>query len=188
MVQPQSAERLQSQSLRISVRNQAGLVVARTGTTDTAVLSFAAGTVTEGADSIEAVSTAANGTVVRIRTSGRYVCEIGAIKIADADTPITFGFSVDVDAAGLAAVPAFATAGMLAVVPIAAPAAALVNVPFLYTTEIDVSAEQARQVVSGVQGAQVRFHAFGAAAAPAAGLGQTPAWFAVRWVGPSNAP
>lgn len=188
MVAGQAFERLQSQQDRISVRNQAGLVAARTGTTDTSVLSFAAGTVTEGADHIEAVSTAENGTVIRIRTAGTYWCEVGALKVADADSPITFGFSVDVAAGGLNTVPAFATAGFLAVMPIAAPAAALVNVPFIYGTEIEIDAETARQVVSGVQGAQVRFHARAAAAAPAAGLAQTPAWFLVRWVGPANAP
>lgn len=188
MPEGQSFVRTQSQSSKISVRNQAGLVAARTGTVDTAVLSWAAGTTTEGADSIEAVSAAATGTVIRIRTPGVYRCEIGALKVADADTPITFGFSRDVAAGGLAAVPAFATAGMLAVMPIAAPAAALVNVPFIYSTEIEVTQADARKVVSAVQGVQVRFHAFGAAAAPAAGLAQTPCWFLVEWVGPATVP
>lgn len=185
MPQGQQFVDLQSSANTISVRNQAGLVAARTGTTDTAVLSWAAGVVTVNADAIEAVQTAANGTVIRVRTPGRYRAEIGLIKVADADNPITFGFSRDVVAGGLAAVPSFATSGMLAAQAVAAPAAAVVSPPWNYSTEVQVSQAQARQVVGGVQGVLLRFHAFGAAAAPAAGLSQA-GWYMVERVGDSD--
>lgn len=183
MPEGQAFEVLQSQADRATVRNQAGLVAAKTGTTDTAVTSWAAGTVTTGPDSIEAVQTAANGTVVRIRTAGRYRCEFGCTKLGDGDTTLTLGLSRDVAAGGLNTAPAFATAGMLIVLPTVLPAATASTVSLFYSSDIEVSPLQARQVVGGIQGVLVRFHAFGAAGAPAAGLPATPAWYFVERIG-----
>jgi hypothetical protein len=186
MPEGQNFADLQSQSSRISVLNANGLVAAKTGTTDTAVTSWTASPTTVGADSIESVQTAALGTTIRIRTAGIYRATFQCAKLGDADSVITFGFSKNVAAGGLAAAPAYATAGMLWVLPVTLPAATASTIPVFYTVDFEVTQAEARTVVSAVQGAQIRFHAFGAAGAPAAGLPATPAKFEVAWLKPAT--
>lgn len=184
----------QSQSARVAVRNQGILTPARVGAVNTAVLLFQSLPTTPGIgylfglDYIEQINDDDLGTQVRIRAPGQYVIELGLLVVGQ-DAPLnpTVGVSVDVEAAGLVSVPSFAIDGMLDVWPTLLPLGEQFGLKI--TTEIEVTQEEARRVVGGVQGRVVRFHAAaedeGEPTAPGASIAQEPSWFQIRRVADS---
>ena len=149
-----------------------GLVALRTGTINTAVLHWAAGGtgVIGGSDAISLVNSTTLGSSVEIRTPGIYVAELGALLVGD-ELAATIGISQDVAAAGLANPPSFAIAGFLDALPGNIPVATGITYPLKVPTTFEVTAVQARQVVGGVTGSVIRFHATGDAGAPGTSIG-----------------
>lgn len=194
MPQQQPYAENQSQSARVAIRNQGILTVGRVGAVNTAVLLFQSLATTpgigflQGVDWIEQVNDADLGTEVRIRAPGQYTIELG-LSVVGQDPPLnpTAGVSVDVEASGLVSVPDFAIDGMLDVWPTNLPLGESFGLKI--TTSIEVTQEEARQVVGGTQGRVVRFHAAaddgGNPIAPGASIAQEPAWFQIRRTGDS---
>jgi hypothetical protein len=167
---------------RNEVLNTTGLVATPfTGVTSTAVLLWtgAAGfTGPQGAVQVPTWLTATNdanlGTVVTIFKPGVYSAFLYCQQVASVD--ITYGISADVVVGGLTAVPAFATAGMLAVAR-RVTIAGQTQVGITLAAEIMVSPEQS------IAGSVVRFHAtLSAGGAPAASQTAAAVWFRIRKV------
>jgi hypothetical protein len=147
---------------RVEVLNTTGLVPSPfTGATSTTVLLFVGAPTfvgPQGAVTIPSWLTAVNdanlGTVVTILKPGVYQVDLYIEEVADAMVgfDVVYGISQDVAVGGLTAVPAFATAGMLAV----QRNVSVVNeaiVPLPISTTVMVSPEQS------IAGSAIRFHA-----------------------------
>lgn len=174
---------------RREVLNTTGLVASpHTGTINTTVLNFAGAATFIGPQGavaipswIDSTNSATLGTTVTIFKPGVYMVELYLEQIADAMVgfDITFGISQDVAAAGLIAVPSFATAGVIAVERHVTIATETI-VPHLVKVPVTVSPEQSSA------GSVIRFHAaLTAGGAPVDALtADTPgAWFRVRAIG-----
>lgn len=183
MPESQAFTDLQSASKRVFVRANGGLVAGRTGVVNDAVLLFlTAPTVTGSVDLVTAANDANAGTSIVLRAPGIYIAELYVEILADALIPV-LGISQDVAAAGLIGAAAFGIAGFLDVLTPVVPvgSAAGMIYPVKLTTEFEVNDIQARQVVGGVTGSIIRFHASTAAGAtPGAGLQQVPPYWRVR--------
>lgn len=183
MPETQAFTELQSASKRVFVRATGGLVAGRTGAVNDAVLLFAVAPVVTGSvDLVTAANDAAAGSSFVIRAPGIYAVELYVEILADALIPV-LGISQDVAAAGLIGAAAFATAGfvdvMTPVIPVGTAAGAIV--PVKISTTLEVTDIQARQVVGGITGSILRFHASTAAGAtPGVGLQQAPPYYRIR--------
>jgi hypothetical protein len=173
-------------SARNEVLNTTGLVATPfTGGTSTTVLRFN-GAATfigpQGAVQVPTWLTSVNdanlGTVVTIFKPGIYAVDfyLQIVATAMVGFDVTYGISQDVGAAGLIAVPSFATAGVLSVGRLVTIATELI-VPVQVTVPVTVSPEQS------IAGSAIRFQAaLTAGGAPVDAL--TPdvggAWFRIR--------
>lgn len=138
-----------------SIINTGGLNAAETGSTDDAVLRFAAAGTIIGPGIAEA-TTAANGTIVTITRPGWYNIELRGVT--KATTVVDVGISANVAAAGLNSDPAYTIAGMLV-------AQGSIN-STLATTQLPIVLDAKLEVIKGAS-ALVRFHATnGSDAAP----------------------
>jgi hypothetical protein len=167
-------------SARNELLNTGGLVASPfTGAVNTSVLLFAAAatpTGPQGAVAIPSWAFATNdanaGTVVVLLEPGMYFAQLYVQQVASVD--VTYGISQDVVVGGFTAVPAFATAGMLAVqrrVTIAGQTQ--ISTPL--SAYIPVSPENSQI------GTSVRFHAtLTAGGAPAVTQTAAAAWFRIR--------
>ncbi len=174
---------LQSAAKRVFVRANGGLVAARTGVVNDAVLNFlTAPTITGSVDLVTAANSANNGTSVVLRAPGIYSAELYVEILADALIPV-LGISQDVAAAGLIGAASFGIAGFLDVqIPVIAVASVAGSTwPVKLYTEFEVTDVQARQDISNIIGSTIRFHASTAAGAtPGVGLAQTPPYWRIR--------
>jgi hypothetical protein len=168
----------------LAARNEAlnttGLVATPfTGTGSTAVLLWTGAATFQGPQGavqvptwITAVNDAVLGTVVTLLKSGVYRASLYLQQVAAVD--VTYGISADVVAGGLTAVPAFATAGMLAVqrrVTIAGQTQTATPI----WTDIMVGPENTSA------GVAVRFHAaLSGGGAPAASQTAAAAWYRIQ--------
>jgi hypothetical protein len=171
---------------RLEILNTGGLVPTPfTGGTSTTVLRFAAASTfigPQGAVQPPSFATAVNdanlGTVITIFEPGVYIADLYVQQIADAMVgfDVTLGISQDIGAAGLTAVPSFATAGILAVHRNVSIANELI-IPLPVQAPFMVSPEQS------IAGSVIRFHAaLTAGGAPVDALtADVPgAWFRIR--------
>lgn len=170
---------------RREVLNTTGLSASpHTGTINTTVLLFAGAPTFVGPQGavpipswLDSANSATLGTTVTIFKPGVYMAELYLEQLDGFD--ITFGISQDVAAAGLIAVPAFATAGVLTVSRNVSVATET-NVPHLVKVPITVSPEQS------AAGSVIRFQAaLTAGGAPVdAFVADSPgAWFRIRCIG-----
>jgi hypothetical protein len=173
---------------RTEAFNGGGLVPTPfTGGTSTTVLLFASAATITGPQGnvaiptwITATNDAALGTIVTIFKPGFYVVdfEVQVTATAMAGFDVTLGVSQDVAAGGLTAVPAFATAGMLAVAR-QVSIATETQIPIKLSVPVSVSPEQS------IAGTLIRFHgALTGGGPPVDALiaGAGGAWFRVRRV------
>lgn len=167
-----------SQNINLSMYRQASVQdvgglsgASQSGTTDDAVLRFAAVTVTVVGRGVASSTVAPNGTIVAISAPGLYLAEL-AYTIA-AGTTVVGGISLNVAVGGLNTAPAFATAGMRDVLSGTAPAATVVPVKFSTLIPITMA------LASVVGGALVRFHGTDAAGATPAGITTASAYYRV---------
>lgn len=161
---------------RVEVLNTGGLVASPfTGAVSVAVLLFTAASVVTGPAAFASAANDANlGTIVTLNKPGIYSCKLYLQQVFDGAGAITFGISQDVAVGGLTAVPAFATAGMLAVRN-NVNVATMTNTPLEIATRLTVSPEQADA------GSLVRFHCtLSAGLAPALSLVAAAAYFRIR--------
>ncbi len=186
MPETQAFTEPQSASKRVFVRATGGLVVGRTGAVNDAVLLFAnLPVVTGSVDLVTAANEANDGSSFVLRAPGIYAVELYVEILADAIIPV-LGISQDVAAAGLIGAASFATAGFVDVMTpvIAVATAAGVTAPVKISTTLEVTDLQARQVVGGITGSIIRFHASTAGGAtPGAGLVQATPYYRIRRIG-----
>lgn len=167
---------------RNELLNTGGLVASPfTGSVNTAVLLFAAAatpTGPQGAVAIPSWATSDNsatlGTSITLLKPGMYFVQLYVQQVASVD--VVYGISQDVAAAGLlaTAIPAFATAGMLAVQRRVTIAGQTQTATPLWAI-VPVSPEQSQL------GSVIRFHAtLGATGAPAVTQTAAAAWYRVR--------
>lgn len=187
MAEGQANTRSQSQGSRLVVTNVTDLVAGKTGAVNTAVLLWSGAPAEDiGGDNVVDTNDADDGTTIVISQPGIYVAELDVLIVGDAAANPTLGISKNVAVGGLTAVPAYATAGMLKVLPTTQPAAT--DVPQSVSAVFEVTDQEARAVAGGITGAIIRFHAaIAGPAAPGAGLAATPARYSVRALGPAFA-